>query len=109
MERFQRGTLRKEKRAKGEVWVLRYYVNRPTDNKRVEHTVPIGSVRSFPSESSAWSEVNRQHLHEQINRADCKGRGSHLATSPSTTSTANWATRPILRIRRLTPRLQTSK
>jgi len=31
-------------------------------------------VREFPSESSAWGEVQRQHLHEQINKPDFKGK-----------------------------------
>lgn len=34
----------------------------------------LGLVREFPSESSAWAEVHRQHLHEQINKPDFKGK-----------------------------------
>jgi hypothetical protein len=52
--------------------VLRYNVTREADGKRVEHTLPVGLVRDFPSESSAWLEVERQHL--QLNQPDIRGR-----------------------------------
>jgi integrase len=58
----KRGSLRKENRKLGKVWVLRYLKTREADQKRVESTVVIGSVKNFPSERSAWEEVGRQHL-----------------------------------------------
>ena len=81
MARFQRGTLRKEARARGEMWVLRFYQNRRDDGRRVEHTVTVGTASALPSLSAAWEEVNRLHLHEQINRPEFKGAVTfgHLA------------------------------
>lgn len=71
MAKFQRGCLRKEARAAGQTWVYRYNVTRE-DGRRVEHTLPIGLVREFPSESSAWAEVNRLDLHTKINKPSFK-------------------------------------
>src|ERR1035437_11078645 len=62
MVRFQRGSLRKEARKAGPTWVLRHYVTRQSDSKRVEHKMPIGLVRDFKTESASWAEVERQHL-----------------------------------------------
>ena len=73
MARFQRGSLRVESRSKGDTWVLRYFITRPFDGRRVEHKLPVGLVRDFPTEHSAWEEVQRQHLHLQINKTDFKG------------------------------------
>jgi len=73
MARFQRGSLRIESRSKGDTWVLRYFITRPFDGRRVEHKLPVGLVRDFPTEHSAWEEVQRQHLHLQINKTDFKG------------------------------------
>jgi len=72
--RFQRGSLRVESRKDGDTWVLRYYTTREGDGRRVEHKVAIGLVRDFSSESSAWAEVDRQHLQTQINKPDFRGR-----------------------------------
>ena len=72
MARFQTGSLRREARAAGPTWVLRYNATRPADGKRVERTIAIGLVRKFPSESSAWAEVNRLDLHTKINKAGFK-------------------------------------
>ena len=72
--KFNGGWLRAEPRKSGPTWVLRYYSTRASDGKRVEHTLAVGLVREFPSESSAWAEVQRQHLHEQINKPDFKGK-----------------------------------
>ncbi len=66
-----RGWLRVEKRKSGKMWVLRFKTTRKTDGKRVEHKVPVGPVREFPSESSAWKEVERQHLN--VNTPDFRG------------------------------------
>ncbi|HLO00506.1 MAG TPA: hypothetical protein VK208_18755 [Pyrinomonadaceae bacterium] len=79
MARFQRGSLRIESRRNGENWVLRYFVTRHSDGRRVEHKIPIGLVHDFPTESAAWAEVERQHL--QLNEPDFKPRMTfaHLA------------------------------
>lgn len=65
--RHQRGWLRTETRNEGEMWMLFFRMTRESDGKRVEHKVPVGLVRDFPSKASAWAEVDRQHLHSQIN------------------------------------------
>lgn len=67
MGRFQRGSLRKEERANGATWVLRFYATRPEDGKRVERTVAVGLVQHLPSESAAWQEVHRQRLLDTVN------------------------------------------
>src|ERR1022692_1643454 len=74
MVRFQRGSLRKEDRKAGPTWVLRHYVTRQSDGKRVEHKIPIGFVRDFKTESAAWAEVGRQNLSQQINEPASRGR-----------------------------------
>jgi integrase len=55
-----------------ETWVLRYNVTRPSDGKRVEHTRTIGLLTQYPTESTAWAEVERQNLN--LNDPDFKGR-----------------------------------
>ena len=72
MSRNQRGWLRVEERKAGETWVLRYNVTRPSDGKRVEHTKTIGLLSHFPTEATAWAEVERQNLN--VNKPDFKGR-----------------------------------
>ncbi len=74
MTRFQRGCLRVEPRKAGDTWVLRFYITRESDGRRVEHKVPVGLVRDLKSESAAWAEVDRLHLHQQINQPTCRGR-----------------------------------
>jgi integrase len=74
MVRFQRGSLRKEDRKAGPTWVLRHYVTRQSDGRRVEHKIPIGLVRNLKAESAAWAEVERQHLSQQINEPSSRGR-----------------------------------
>jgi integrase len=74
MARFQRGSLRIEPRKNGPTWVLRYFVTRPSDARRVEHKAAVGLVRDLPAESAAWAEVEKQHLHTQINQSDFRGR-----------------------------------
>jgi hypothetical protein len=66
-----RGWLKVERRKSGKMWVLRFKTTRKTDGKRVEHKVPVGPVREFPSESSALMEVQRQHLN--VNTPDFRG------------------------------------
>ena len=69
----QRGWLTKEERKKhGKVWVFHWYKARPSDGKRVENTVVVGRVASFPKESSAWEEVERRSLNHNINEPDCQ-------------------------------------
>ncbi len=46
MPRYQIGSIRKEKRAEGLTWVLRYYATR-SDGKRVERTTAIGLVEDI--------------------------------------------------------------
>jgi integrase len=70
MARFQRGSVRGESRKNGPTWVLRYFVTRPSDSRRVEHKIAVGLMRDFPTESAAWAEVEKQHLQTQINRSD---------------------------------------
>jgi integrase len=74
MARFQRGSLRIENRKKGPTWVLRYYVTRQSDGRRVEHKVAIGLVHDFPTQSAAWTRVEKQHLNSQINQPDLRTR-----------------------------------
>ena len=74
MGRFQRGSLRKEHRKEGPTWVLRHYVTRRSDGKRVEHKIPIGLVCDFKTEGAAWAEVERQHVARQINEPASRGR-----------------------------------
>ena len=45
---------------------------RESNGKRVESKVAIGLVKDFPSKSSAWAEVEKQHL--QINKVNFRGR-----------------------------------
>ena len=58
-----RGWLKVETRKSGKTWVLRFMTTRRTDGRRVEHKVPVGLVRDFPSQSAVWMEVERQHLN----------------------------------------------
>ena len=59
MARFQRGRLRVESRKNGQTWVLRYFVTRPLDSRRVEHKVVVALVSNIPTESAASAEVER--------------------------------------------------
>ena len=70
-QRHQRGWLKKEKRSQGVTWVLFFRTVRKSDGKRVENKFPIGLVKDFPEKSSAWEEVEKQHLH--INQVDFRG------------------------------------
>jgi integrase len=62
-QRNQRGWLKKEKRARGETWVLFFRTTRKSDGKRVQNKTPIGLVQDFPDENSARAEIERLHLH----------------------------------------------
>jgi integrase len=74
MARFQRGSLRVEARKKGPTWVLRHYVTRESDGRRVEHKLSVGLVRDLPTRFAAWTLIDKQHLASQINRADVRTR-----------------------------------
>src|SRR6266481_3031144 len=71
-QRHQRGWLKKELRSNGKTWMLFSRTTRESDGKRVEHKIPIGLVRDFPTKSGAWAEVEKQHLN--INTADFRVR-----------------------------------
>jgi hypothetical protein len=70
---FQRGSLKQVPRKEGETWMLRYRVMN-AEGRRVEHTLPVGLVRDFPSEKAAWREVDRLGLAVRINEAPDSGR-----------------------------------
>ncbi len=63
---YQRGSLKKVPRKKGDTWMFRYRVS-TADGRRVENTLPVGLVRNFPSEKAAWCEVDRLGLPVRIN------------------------------------------
>jgi integrase len=63
---YQRGSLKQVPRKDGETWMLRYRVV-TADGRRVENGLPVGLVRDFPSEKSAWREVDRLGLLIRIN------------------------------------------
>src|SRR5438094_9098858 len=68
MPRYQIGSIRKEKRAEGLTWVLRYYATR-SDGKRVERTYACGLVRgNGPSPADASRDGDRQNLRETISQ-----------------------------------------
>ena len=70
-QKHQRGWLKKEKRTQGETWMLFFRTVRKSDGKRVENKIPIGLVRDFPTKDSAWTEIERQHIH--IKQVDFRG------------------------------------
>jgi integrase len=72
MARFQRGWLRTEDRKAGRTWVLRFYASNAV-GRRVERTMAIGLVNAFPTEASAWQEINRLRIHDAINQPDYAG------------------------------------
>ncbi|HMH12169.1 MAG TPA: site-specific integrase [Edaphobacter sp.] len=53
-------------RKEEDTWVLRFRVS-SADGKRVENTLPVGLVRDFPNEASAWREVDRLGLAIRVN------------------------------------------
>jgi hypothetical protein len=61
-QRNQRGWLKKERRTKGETWVLFFRKTRKFDGKRVESKIPIGLVRDFADKNQAWAAVEKLHL-----------------------------------------------
>lgn len=121
----QQGWLTKEGRKNhGKVWVYHWYKVRPSDGRRVENTVAVGRVGTFPKESSAWEEVERRSLNYNINEPDSEtGRitfgdlarsyEQHALPKLATTTQQTvrhiladyliprWGTQPALRIRAL--------
>jgi len=65
---YQRGSLKQVPRKQGLTWQLRYRVMN-AEGRKVEHTLPVGLVRDFPSEKAAWREVDRLRLPVRINAA----------------------------------------
>jgi len=75
MARYQNGSVRIEQRKNGPTWVYRFQTTR-ADGKRVEHTMPLGSVGQIgDKEKDAWDEVDRQHLRETINQFELPFHG----------------------------------
>jgi hypothetical protein len=71
LKRYQRGFLRKEKRARGEVWVYRFRQTRHSDGKRVERNKVVGPVGTIgKSEGAAWKEVERLHMQQLANEPE---------------------------------------
>jgi hypothetical protein len=52
-QRHQQGWLKREKRSRGETWVLFFRTVRKSDGKRVENKIPIALVKDFPDKSCA--------------------------------------------------------
>jgi integrase len=65
---YQRGSLKQVPRKEGDTWVLRYRVTN-AQGRRVENSLPVGLVKDFPSEKSAWREVDRLSLALRVNEA----------------------------------------
>jgi len=71
---MSRGWMTTESRKKaGQVWVYHFYKTRESDGRRVENTVVLGPLSSFPKEKDAWSEVERRRL-DQNQQPNFKGR-----------------------------------
>ena len=71
---MSRGWVTSETRKKaGRVWIYHYYKTRVSDGHRVENTVALGPLSSFPKEKDAWAEVKRRFL-DQNEQPDFKGR-----------------------------------
>ena len=68
---FQRGSLVQKQRKEGMTWMLRYRVT-SAEGRRVENTLPVGLVRDFPNEKSAWREVSRMNLQLRVNEAPAR-------------------------------------
>jgi len=65
------GTLRKENRDKGAMWVYRFQTIRSLDGKKVEHTKVVGLVKDIGmSEVAAWREVGRLGLDKNIDQSN---------------------------------------
>ncbi len=68
------GSLRKEPLKRGgHSWIYRWYVTRPSDGKRVERSLVIGTTEDYPTERSAWAEVMTTSLPERAQSIAFKG------------------------------------
>jgi len=66
----QRGWITTQHRKKnGQVWVYHWYVLKPANGKKVEHTCVVGAVANFPHEKEAWLEIDRRHLKPQLDQS----------------------------------------
>lgn len=71
---MSRGWMTTDSRKKaGQVWVYHFYKTRESDGRRVENTLVLGPLSSFPREKDAWAEVQRRRL-DQNEQPDFKGR-----------------------------------
>jgi integrase len=71
---MSRGWMTTECRKKtGQVWVYHFYKTRESDGHRVENTVVLGPLASFPREKDARAEVERRCL-DQNEQLGFKGR-----------------------------------
>src|SRR5690242_12977744 len=70
---YQRGSLKQVPRKEGNIWVLRFRVTN-AQGRRVENTLPVGFVRDFPSEKTAWREVDKLGLLLRVNDVPDSGR-----------------------------------
>jgi hypothetical protein len=72
MARFQRGSVRVESRKNGSTWVLRYFVTRPSDSRRVEHNVQNHYTLPLPDEEQ---NPGCQHVRLRAYIQVCEGPG----------------------------------
>jgi hypothetical protein len=71
---MSRGWMTTENRKKaGQVWVYHFYKTRESDGHRVENTVVLGPLASFPREKDARAEVERRCLDQNENWASRVG------------------------------------
>jgi integrase len=71
---MSRGWMTTESRKKaGQVWVYHFYKTRESDGHRVENTVVLGPLSSFPKEKDARAEVERRRL-DQNEQPGFRGR-----------------------------------
>jgi integrase len=61
----QRGWITKQERKKGTAWVYHWYVVKPENGKKAEHTCVVGPVANFPREKDAWAEIDRRNMKPQ--------------------------------------------
>lgn len=64
--RYNRGMLRKEKRAIGTVWVFRW--SEEVNGQRRQHKDVIGTTKKFPTEAAANKEADRQRCQLNENK-----------------------------------------
>ena len=90
MPRYQIGSIRKEKRAEGLTWVLRYYVTR-SDGKRVERTTAIGLVEDIGPAQRMRREksIVKSSAKPSTNCSPFRGDQERLVNSARTTSRTN--------------------